>query len=389
MSGQTVFLNRTESELQVTANPLVQLHGLGQSFWWDTLSRAGLRDGTVARMRDENGMRGITSNPAIFQKALSGSEDYDEDIARLGAEGLDVESIFWRLAVDDIREACDQLQPVYAASDGADGFVSLEVDPHLAHDADGTLREARRLWGEVDRRNLMIKIPGTPEGVDAIRQALFEGIHVNVTLLFAPLAHAAVMLAHAEALEQRLEAGLRVDEVDSVASFFVSRVDTAVDPALDAAGGDAVSLKGQAAVANAKLAYAQCAEFIASARWQRLAAAGARVQRPLWASTSTKNPDYSDTLYVSELVGRDTVNTMPTNTVEAWRDHGAAVANTVAHDVESARSLFRNLASYGVDFEAVTDQLLVEGVKQFEDAFDTLLEELQHKVPGAARQPGT
>jgi transaldolase len=372
----------------MTANPLIQLHTLGQSFWWDTLSRAGLRDGTVERMRDENGMRGITSNPAIFQKALSGSDDYDEDIVRLGAEGVDVESIFWRLAVDDIREAGDQLQPVYAASDGADGFVSLEVDPRLAHDTDGTLREARRLWGEVDRRNLMIKIPGTPEGVDAVRQALFEGIHVNVTLLFARSAHELVMLAHAGALEQRLEAGLRVDDVDSVASFFVSRVDTAVDSVLDAAGGDAVSLKGQAAVANAKVAYAQYAEFVAGERWQRLAAAGARVQRPLWASTSTKNPDYSDTLYVSELIGRDTVNTMPTNTVEAWRDHGRATADTVANDVESARSLFRALADLGVDFEAITDRLLVEGVQQFEHAFGTLIEELQQKVPGAAGQPG-
>ena len=377
-----------ESDPRMAANPLIQLHSLGQSFWWDTLSRAGLRDGTVARMRDENGMRGITSNPAIFQKALSGSEDYDEDIARFGAEGLDAESIFWRLAVDDIRGACDQLQPVYSSSDGADGFVSLEVDPSLARDTDGTLREARRLWREVDRRNLMIKIPGTPEGVDAVRQALFAGIHVNVTLLFALSAHEAVMLAHAEALEQRLQAGLAVDDVDSVASFFVSRVDTAVDPALEAAGGEAVSLKGQAAVANAKLAYAQYAEFIASERWQRLAAAGARVQRPLWASTSTKNPDYSDTLYVSELIGRDTVNTMPTNTVEAWRDHGKAAADTVATDVEGARALFGALANHGVDFEAVTDQLLVEGVRQFEDAFGTLLEELQQKVPGAARQPG-
>jgi transaldolase len=370
----------------MAANPLVQLHSLGQSFWWDTLSRAGLRDGTVARMRDENGMRGITSNPAIFQKALSGTGDYDEDIARLGAKGLDVESIFWCLAVDDIREACDQLQPVHSSSDGADGFVSLEVDPRLAHDTDRTLREARRLWGEVDRRNLMIKIPGTPEGVQAVRRALFEGIHVNVTLLFATAAHEAVMLAHAEALEQRMEAGLAVDNVDSVASFFVSRVDTAVDPVLEAAGGAALSLQGQAAVANARLAYAQFEEFVASARWQRLADAGARVQRPLWASTSTKNPDYSDTLYVSELIGRNTVNTMPTNTVEAWRDHGEAAADTVAHDVESARSLLRALADHGVDFEAHTNQLLVEGVQQFEDAFGTLMDELQQKVPGAARQ---
>ena len=372
----------------MAGNPLIQLHSLGQSFWWDTLSRAGLRDGTVVRMREENGMRGLTSNTALFQKALSGSVDYDQDIARLGEEGLDVESIFWRLAVDDIREACDQLQPVHSSSGGADGFVSLEVDPRLAHDTDGTLREARRLWSEVDRRNLMIKIPGTAEGVGAVRQALFEGIHVNVTLLFAPSAHQAVIRAHAEALEKRLGAGLPVDDVDSVASFFVSRVDSAVDAALDAVGGDAIPLKGKAAVGNAKLAYAQFADFVASPRWQRLADAGARVQRPLWASTSTKNPDYPDTLYVGELIGRDTVNTMPTYTVDAWRDHGEAVADTVASDVERARTLFGTLADQGVDFEAVTDKLLIDGVRQFEQAFGTLLEELQQKVPGAARHPG-
>ena len=372
----------------MAGNPLIQLHSRGQSFWWDTLSRAGLRNGAVVRMRDENGMRGITSNPAIFQKALSGSGEYDEDIARLGAAGLDIEAIFWKLAVDDIRVACDQLEPVYMSSNGADGFVSLEVDPRLAHDTGGTLREARRLWSEVDRPNLMIKIPGTAAGVGAVRQALFEGIHVNVTLLFSPSAHESVMLAHAEALEQRLEAGLGVDDVDSVASFFVSRVDSAVDAALDMAGGDSIQLKGKAAVSNAKLAYARFADFVASERWRRLADAGARVQRPLWASTSTKNPDYPDTMYVAGLIGRDTVNTMPTNTVDAWRDHGVAVADTVATDVESARSLFGALADRGLDFESVTDQLLIDGVRKFEQAFAALLDELQQKVPGAARQSG-
>ena len=365
----------------MSENPLIQLHALGQSFWWDTLSRAGLRDGTVAKMRDENGMRGITSNPAIFQKALSGSDDYDQDIEALSGEGLDAEAIFWRLAVDDIRAACEVLKPVHDSSGGADGFVSLEVDPRLAHDTDRTLDEARRLWREVGCKNLMIKIPGTPEGVGAVRQALLEGINVNVTLLFSPAAHHAVMIAHAEALEQRLAKDLPVDDVDSVASFFVSRVDSAVDAAL----GDAKELQGRAAVANAKIAYAQFLDFSASERWQRLAAAGARPQRPLWASTSTKNPEYPDTLYVRDLIGRDTVNTMPTNTVEAWRDHGEAAADTVLQDLDVARALFADLNSRGIDFDAVTDQLLADGVRQFEDAFDTLLGELRQKTPGAAR----
>lgn len=366
-------------------NPLIQLHDLGQSFWWDTLSRAGVRDGTVARMRDENGMRGITSNPAIFQKALAGSADYDQDIEALSGEGLDTEAIFWRLAVADIQDACDVLAPVHGSSGGADGFVSLEVDPRLAHDAERTLSEARRLWAEVDRRNLMIKIPGTPEGVGAVREALIEGINVNVTLLFSPAAHEAVMHAHADALEKRLELGLPVDAVDSVASFFVSRVDSAVDAALEAAGGEALALRGKAAVANAKVAYAKFVAFSASERWQKLAAAGARPQRPLWASTSTKNPEYPDTIYVQELIGRDTVNTMPTNTVEAWRDHGRPVADTVLEDSDGARALFADLHALGIDFEAITDQLLVDGVRQFEDAFATLLGELQQKTPGAAR----
>lgn len=369
-------------------NPLIQLKDLGQSFWWDTLSRAGLRDGTVARMRDENGMRGITSNPAIFQKALAGSDAYDEDIARLAAAGHGVEEIFWSLAVDDIREACDLLGPVHAASGGADGFVSLEVDPRLAHDASRTLDEARRLWNAVGRRNLMIKIPGTPEGVDAVRQALTEGINVNVTLLFDPAAHAAVMLAHADALEARRAAGDPVDTVDSVASFFVSRVDSAVDAALDARGPELAPLRGRAAVANARLAYDQFRTFTRAPRWQELAAAGARVQRPLWASTSTKNPDYEDTLYVRELIGPDTVNTMPTNTVEAWLDHGEPRAGTVAQGVDQARELFADLEARGIDFDAITRQLLDDGVRQFERAFEELLGQLHEKAPAAARQPG-
>ncbi len=356
-------------------NPLMALHDLGQSFWWDQLSRRELQEGLVERMRDENGMRGITSNPAIFQKSLQDGDVYDAGIARLFAQGHDAEAVFWSLAVDDIRRACDVLAPVYDASGGADGFVSLEVDPRLAHDTETTLQEARRLWGEVDRPNLMIKIPGTPEGVPAIRTALTEGINVNVTLLFAPQAHIDVMHAYVDAVEARHAAGASIDDVAGVASFFVSRVDTLVDTKLP----EGSPLRGKAGVANAKVAYANFEEVFGSDRWKALEAAGARVQRPLWASTSTKDPSYRDTIYVEELIGPDTVNTMPTVTLEAWLDHGEPEANTVKRDVDEARRVFEDLSAAGVDFDAVTAQLLREGVEKFETAFAGLIESIDTK----------
>ena len=350
-------------------NPLVALHALGQSFWWDQLSRRELQEGAVERMRDENGMRGITSNPAIFQKSLSDGDVYDQDIAHLFAEGMDVESVFWALAVDDIQRACDVLRGVYDESKAEDGFVSLEVDPRLAHDTEGTLVEARRLWSAVDRPNLMIKIPGTPAGVPAIRQALIEGINVNVTLLFSPKAHVDVMHAYVDAVEARHAQGRSIDDVASVASFFVSRVDTLVDSKLP----EGSPLRGRAGVANARIAYANFEEVFGGARWKTFEAAGARVQRPLWASTSTKDPSYRDTIYVEELIGPHTVNTMPTVTVEAWLDHGEPEPDTVKRDLDGARRTFDELAGAGVDFDAVTDQLLVEGVEKFESAFEGLL----------------
>ena len=356
-------------------NPLVALHDLGQSFWWDQLSRRELQEGLVERMRDENGMRGITSNPAIFQKSLQDGDVYDADIARLFADGHDAEAVFWSLAVDDIRRACDVLAPVYDASSGADGFVSLEVDPRLAHDTETTLTEARRLWGEVDRPNLMIKIPGTPEGVPAIRTALTEGINVNVTLLFSPRAHIDVMHAYVDAVEARHAAGASIDDVAGVASFFVSRVDTLVDSKLP----EGSPLRGKAGVANARVAYANFEEVFGSDRWKALEAAGARVQRPLWASTSTKDPSYRDTIYVEELIGPDTVNTMPTVTLEAWLDHGEPEADTVKRDVDGARRVFDDLSAAGVDFDAVTAQLLREGVEKFETAFAGLIESIDAK----------
>lgn len=363
-----------------SSNSLIALHALGQSFWWDALSRRDLRNGEIARMRDENGLRGITSNPAIFHTAVSSGNDYDDAIAAFAREGHDAEAIFWKLAVADIQEACDVLRPVYDRSEAEDGYVSLEVDPHFAHDTERTLYEARRLWTEVDRPNLMIKIPGTPEGVPAIREALSEGINVNVTLLFSPHAHVDVMHAYIEAMEARLARDLPLSTVAGVASFFVSRVDSLVDERLQERGGAALELRGKAGVANARVAYANFERVFSGERWQRLAAAGARVQRPLWASTSTKNPEYPDTLYVQELIGPHTVNTMPTNTLQAWLDHGEPAAATVRHHRDQALADLAAIEAAGISMDEITAELLEDGVKKFEDAFDKLLASVNEKM---------
>lgn len=363
-----------------SSNTLVALHALGQSFWWDALSRRDLRNGELARMRDENGLRGITSNPSIFHSAVSSGDDYDEAIAALAQEGLEAETIFWRLAVEDIQAACDILRSVYDASHGADGFVSLEVDPRLAHDTDRTLYEARRLWGEVSRPNLMIKIPGTPEGVPAIREALIEGININVTLLFSQQAHIDVMHAYIEAMQARASRTLPLSPVASVASFFVSRVDSLIDARLEKIGGQALALRGKAGVANARAAYANFESIFGEPRWKELEAAGAHVQRPLWASTSTKNPEYVDVMYVQELIGPHTVNTMPTNTLEAWLDHGKPEADTVRRDVRGALADLAALEAAGVSMQQITDELLADGVRKFEDSFEKLIDSVQEKM---------
>jgi transaldolase len=372
-------------------NPLRQLHALGQSFWWDALSRRALQAGEVARMRDEDGMRGITSNPSIFQQAIAKSTDYDGAIRELAAQGTPTEDMFWQLAIEDIAQACDLLRPVYDDSEAADGYVSLEVNPHLAHDAEGTLTQVRELWRRVDRPNLMIKIPGTQKGVFAIRQALREGHNINVTLLFSPQAHLDVMQAYIEALEARRDAGEPIDRIASVASFFVSRVDTLVDQKLESLGAEtADELRGQAGVANAKVAYANFESVFGQQRWRKLAEAGARVQRPLWASTRTKDPRYSDVLYVEDLIGPDTVNTMPTVTLDAYRDHGQPAADRVRHDVDGARALMARLESVGISMRQVTDQLVEEGVEKFEKSFDELLEELDRKASRVVKSdPGS
>lgn len=369
---------------------LLQLQEHGQSYWLDNLTRGMLVDGGLARRVETEGLRGVTSNPAIFHNAITGSAQYDEDIARFTARGLGVEEVYDRLTIADVQGACDVLRSVWESSGGVDGYVSLEVSPHLANDTEGTVREARHLHEEVARENVLIKIPGTPAGVPAIRQALFEGVNVNVTLLFSIAAYEAVADAHTEALEQRIEAGRPVDDVASVASFFVSRIDALTDRKLgalaDAAEGNSArveALLGKAAIANAKLAYVGFQRRLATDRWARLARLGARPQRMLWASTSTKNPAYSDVMYVEPLIGDLTVNTLPEKTIDAFRDHGR-VAGTLTEGVDEARRTMAELAAVGIELDEVTDQLLAEGVEKFAVPFDQLLASLAERM---ARQP--
>jgi len=366
-------------------NPLHELARLGQAVWLDYIRRSLLDSGGLERLVREDGLRGVTSNPAIFEKAIARGDEYTAQLVQLvelaPAAGADPRRIYEALAVEDIRRAADVLGPVYRDTGGADGFVSLEVAPDLADDTEATLAEARRLWHAVDRPNLMIKVPGTPAGVPAIRQLVAEGIHVNVTLLFARSAYAAVAEAYLEALDERLERGESVADAASVASFFVSRIDTLVDRWLEermAATADAAdrerlaALRGRTAIANAKLAYRHFRSLVASPRWQRLASAGARPQRLLWASTSTKNPAYRDTLYVEELIGAETVNTMPPETIEAFRHHGVA-RPSLAAGLDEAERVLAQLEAAGISLEAATDELLADGIVKFVEPFQRLL----------------
>ncbi len=363
-------------------NPLQSLARIGQSIWLDYIRRGMTRSGELTKMVVDDGLRGMTSNPSIFQQAIAGSDDYADLLHDLCADPeLDAKAIYERLAIEDIREAADVLRSVYDATEGADGFVSLEVSPSLGRDTQGTLEEARRLWKSVDRPNLMIKVPGTPEGCIAIERLLVEGINVNVTLLFAQSAYAAVAEAYVRALETRAAKGEPIDRIASVASFFVSRIDSEIDGRLeklaakadDAGRAKLQALHGKAAIANAKLAYADVYQpIIAGARWKALAAKGARPQRLLWASTGTKNKAYSDVLYIDELIGPDTVNTAPPATVAAFKDHGK-VAPTLVQDVDAARKSMKALADVGIDIDAVTAVLLERGLDLFREAMDGLL----------------
>ena len=347
----------------------------GVSVWLDDLSRQRIRSGNLQELIDTKGIVGVTTNPSIFQLALSEGDAYDEQASRLASQGKTVDETVFEMTTEDVRNACDILRPVYEATEGVDGRVSIEVDPRLAHDTAKTVEQAKALWATVDRPNVFIKIPATVEGLPAISQVLAQGISVNVTLIFSLDRYRGVMNAFLTGLEQAREAGLDLTEIDSVASFFVSRVDTEVDKRLDAIGTEeAAALKGQAGVANARLAYQAYEEVFSTPRWQNLADDGAHVQRPLWASTGVKNPEYSDTLYVTELVAPNTVNTMPEKPLDAVLDHGVIRGDTVRPNYEDAADVLDALERLGISYAEVTSLLEKEGVQKFEASWEELLQ---------------
>ena len=363
-----------------------QLLDLGQSVWLDYIRRGQLISGEFDRLVREDGVVGVTSNPTIFHLAIAESHDYDAAIQNGAASGLEGVALFEALALEDIRDACDRLHPAFERSRGLDGRVSLEVNPHLAHDTAGTIAEARRLHRAVGRDNVMIKVPATLEGLPAIATLTGEGMSINVTLIFSLSRYQQVMDAWLAGLEARAARGEPLDRLRSVASFFVSRVDSKVDPAIDQAAAarsaderrELESFKGKAAIANARLAYVRFKEVVGSPRFQALARAGAHPQRPLWASTSTKNPAYRDVMYVEELIGADTVNTMPPQTLKAFNDHGVVEAR-IERDLEGARALFDRLPHLGIPLEALIAQLEPEGVATFSKSFDALIAALESK----------
>jgi transaldolase len=360
-----------------SSTPLGRLSQLGQSVWVDFISREALQSGELERMVREDAVVGLTSNPTIFQKAIASGDSYDDQLREVLEHEEDGGEVFLQLAVTDIQDAADMLKPIWDEGSGRDGYVSLEVDPTLAHDADGTAQAAKRIWDLVDRPNLLVKIPGTQEGLQAIEDSIAKGISVNVTLLFSLSRHAEVCDAYIRGLERLVEDGGDPSGVASVASFFVSRVDTEVDNRLDEKGGHD-ELKGKAAIANAKLAYQTYKDKFSGDSWQALADKGASPQRALWASTSTKNPDYRDVIYVEELIGPDTVNTMPVETIEAFQDHGEA-ANTLEEDLDAAKKVFDDLEAAGIDMDEVGKTLEREGVEKFADSFKELLEDVKQK----------
>ena len=369
-------------------NPnLAALSAAGVSVWLDDLSRDRLRTGNLQELIDTRCVVGVTTNPTIFQKALSEGHAYDEQIAELAERGADVDAAVRTVTTDDVREACDVLRPHWEASDGVDGRVSLEVDPRLAHDTDKTILQAIELCKIVDRPNVLIKIPATRPGLPAITAALAEGVSVNVTLIFSVERHRAVMDVYLAGLEAAKHADHDLSKIHSVASFFVSRVDTEIDNRLEKIGTDeALALRGQAGVANARLAYAAYQEvFLGGQRFEALKVDGARVQRPLWASTGVKNPDYSDTLYVTELVAPNTVNTMPEKTIDAVADHGVITGDTVTGRAGEAQAVFDKLSAVGVDLREVFIVLENEGVEKFEASWNELLKETQAQLDAAAK----
>ena len=368
-------------------NPLLQLKEQGQSVWYDNIDRAQLASGQFKRMLDEDGVVGVTANPTIFQKSISSGHAYDEQMQQLIRAGKNTSEIYEALVIRDIQTVADLLRPIYDRTAGKDGYVSLEVSPELAHNTEGTISEVRRFWQMVDRPNLMVKIPATPEGIPAIHQALYEGKNINITLIFSIEAYRAVTNAYLEALEERNSEGKDISHIASVASFFVSRVDTLVDKLLDApikATSNAEeqarlkALQGKAAIANARLVYEDFKRIFSTPRFESLKHVGAHVQRPLWASTSTKNPAYRDVLYAEELIGPDTVDTMPLETIEKFRDHGR-VRYSVEDDVEDAHKTLDALEKVGIHYAQFTQQLLDEGVQKFADSFHELFAGIESK----------
>jgi transaldolase / glucose-6-phosphate isomerase len=356
-------------------NPLKQLETCGQSPWLDYLKRSLVAKGELSNLIERDGLKGMTSNPSIFEKAIGESDEYAEALKKFQSSGdHSISAIYEHLAIADIQAAADVLRSVYDATSGRDGYISLECSPYLANDTEATIGEAKRLWATVNRPNLMVKVPATPAGIPAIRELIGRGLSINVTLLFAVSVYEQVVEAYISGLENLARAGGNISKVASVASFFVSRIDTAVDKRLDGLGDKKLAdrLHGKAAIDNAKMAYVRYKALFSGARWQRLAGMGAKTQRLLWASTSTKNPRYKDTLYVEALIGRDTVNTMPPATMDAFRDHGKVTPDAIEQDVEAARTTLADLEHHGVSLKEVTDELVVDGVQQFADAFDTL-----------------
>ena len=367
----------------MATNHLREIAEQGQAVWLDNISRALIEDGELERLIREDGISGVTSNPTIFEKAIAGSDRYDDALHEAARRGLDARDTFFELGFKDIRDGCDLLRGVFDETEGQDGYVSFELPPELADDAQGSVEQAKLIRTRIDRPNVLIKVPGTAAGVEAFEQLTADGVSVNVTLLFDVTRYEEIAEAYVSGLERRHEAGEPIDRIASVASFFVSRVDGKVDAKLDEIGGHD-ELKGKAAIANARIAYESFLRIFSGERWEKLAAAGANVQRPLWASTSTKNPDYPDTLYVDELIGPHTVNTMPDATVEAARDH-ATVARTVDKDIPAAHQLIDQLREIGVDVDHIVKVELVEdGVASFAKSFDSMIDSIAEKARAVA-----
>jgi transaldolase len=372
-------------------NPLLNIQEFGQSIWQDYIQRSIILSGELKQLMDDDGIRGVTSNPSIFEKAIAGSRDYDDDIRAMALEGKSIEEIYRFLTVRDVREAADVFRPIFDGSEGKHGFVSLEVNPHLARDINGTITEAQELWKALDRPNVFIKVPATREGLSCIRRLISDGINVNVTLLFGLPRYREVADAYINGLEDRAAQGKSIDRVASVASFFLSRIDTMVDPLLEKMikngkeqAGLAEKCRGQTAIASAKQAYQIYKEIFRSERFRKLADQGARSQRLLWASTSTKNPEYDDVKYVEALIGQDTVNTVPQETIKAYRDHGNP-SPRLEQNLEIAGDVLDNLVTLDINIDKITQELVDQGIEKFNKPYDSLMETLEKKRSSASK----